>query len=265
MSGYKKVIKSGNVIEIFSYEKAPVRTGRKHRARKTPSDSRPPATDRRRFDNIKRLRQRFIRLVRSNTGRGDANALVTLTMSAIVDIETASRHFNQFTGKLRKTFGDNFRYIGVPEFQKRGAVHFHVLYWRIPRERIENETPHWTREEDIGDVGKIERGTRLIQNLWAYGYVDCVSTDGSEKLAGYLAKYMSKAMLDERLLRKRAYYCSRNIYRPDTYAFATLINYSEMIWGKSTKLITDRDFKSAWLGDANYKRIELVDEEKDGL
>jgi hypothetical protein len=261
MSGYKKVIKSGKVIEIFSYEKAPVRTGRKHRVREASSNRRPVVIDQRRFDNIKRLRKGFIRLVRANTGRGDANALITLTYSAIVDIETATRNFNQFTGRLRKVFGDTFRYIGVPEFQVRGAVHFHILYWGLPNERIVNESPHWTREEDIGDLGKVERGTRFIQNLWAYGYVDCVPTDGSEKLAGYLAKYMSKAMLDERLLRKRAYYCSRNVYRPDTFAFATLVNYSEMMWGKTAKLVKNQDFTSDWLGAGNYKRLELIDEE----
>jgi hypothetical protein len=259
MAGYKKIIKSGNVIEIYTYEKTPRLTGRKHSLRKAPSHSRHPITIERRFDNIKRLRKGFIRLVRSNTGRGDPNALITLTMSAIVDITTASRHFNQFTTKLRKAYGTNFRYIGVPEFQTRGAVHFHVLYWGLPSNRIEHEGPYWEGEDDIGKMDKIQRGTRFIQNLWAYGYVDCVSTDGSEKLAGYLAKYMSKAMLDDRLLRKRAYYCSRNIYRPDHYTHVAIVSEAELIWGKTPELVSERDFHSLWLGNANYKRIELKD------
>jgi hypothetical protein len=265
MSEYRKIIKSGKVVEVYSYEKAPRIEGRpraksKHPVREVPNDGRLPDLARKREDNIKRCRQRFIRLVRANTGRGDTNALITLTYAAIVDIETATRHFNQFTGLLRKTLGTDFRYIGVPEFQERGAVHFHVLYWRFPTELVSDEKPHWKQEEDIGQMDKIERGTRFIQNCWAYGYVDCIPTDNSERLAGYLAKYMSKAMQDERLLRKRAYYYSRNIYRPDSSTFSPLVNYLNMKLEETATLITDRDFETKWLGMANYKRFELEDE-----
>jgi len=38
-----------------------------------------------------------------------------------------------------------------------------------------------------------ERTERRIQNLWGWGYVDCLATDGRPNLAGYLAKYMEKA------------------------------------------------------------------------
>jgi hypothetical protein len=268
MSEYRKIIKSGNVVEVYSYEKAPKLEGRprakgQHRSREVSDDGRLPDLARKREDNIKRCRQKFIRLVRANTGRADTNALITLTYAAIVDIETATRHFNQFTGLLRKTLGTDFRYIGVPEFQERGAVHFHVLYWGLASRLIEYEKPHWKREEDIGQMDKVERGTRFIQNCWAYGYVDCIPTDNSEKLAGYLAKYMSKAMYDERLLRKRAYYYSRNIYRPYSSTFSPYVNYMNARLEEKATLITDRDFDTRWLGKANYKRYELVDEETD--
>lgn len=268
MAGYRKIIKSGKVVEVYSYEKAPKLEGRprtksKHPVREIPDDGRLSVITRKREDNIRRCKQRFIRLVRSNTGRADTNALITLTYAAVVDIETATRHFNQFTGILRKKLGNDFRYIGVPEFQKRGAVHFHVLYWGLPRELVDHEKPHWPREENIGRLDKIERGTRFIQNCWAYGYVDCIPTDNSEKLAGYLAKYMSKAMYDERLLRKRAYYYSRNIYRPDSSTFGPYVNFINMKLEETATLITDRDFDTKWLGKANYKRYEL-EEETDG-
>jgi hypothetical protein len=268
MAEYRKVIKSGTVVEVYSYEKAPKREGRprtksKPPLRETPDDRGLSGPPQKRDDNIRRSRQRFIRLVRSNTGRGDSNALITLTYAAIVDIETATRHFNQFTGILRKALGNNFRYIGVPEFQERGAVHFHVLYWGLPAELIEHERPNWKREEEIGQVDKIERGTRFIQNCWAYGYIDCISTDNSEKLAGYLAKYMSKAMYDDRLLRKRAYYCSRNVCRPDSSTFGPYVNFVNAQLEEKAKLISDHDFETKWLGKANYKKYELVDEETD--
>lgn len=266
MAGYRKIIKSGNVVEVYSYEKAPKIEGRprskgKHTLRKVPDDGRLPDIARKREDNIKRCRQKFIRLVRANTGRADTNALITLTYAAIVDIKTATRHFNQFTGILRRALGADFRYIGVPEFQKRGAVHFHVLYWGLPRGVVDYEKPHWEREEDIGQMDKIERGTRFIQNCWAYGYVDCIPTDNSEKLAGYLAKYMSKAMHDERLLGKRAYYYSRNIYRPDSSTFGPFVNHMSEQLDRHAKLVVEKEFDSTWLGKASYKRYEIAEEE----
>lgn len=265
MPGYRKIIRSGKVVEVYSYEKAPKlegrpRSKRQYKTRTVPDDGRLPDLARKREDNIKRCRQKFIRLVRSNTGRADTNALVTLTYAAVVDIKTATRHFNQFTGLLRKTLGSDFRYIGVPEFQKRGAVHFHVLYWGLPRGVIDYETPYWKREEDIGQMDKVERGTRFIQNSWAYGYVDCIPTDNSEKLAGYLAKYMSKAMHDERLLGKRAYYYSRNILRPDSSTFGAFVNYMSDYLEKTATLVRESDFDTKWLGKATYKRYEIAEE-----
>lgn len=109
-------------------------------------------------------------------------------------------------------------------------------------------------------MDKVERGARLIQNAWAYGYVDCIPTDNSEKLAGYLAKYMSKAMHDDRLLGKRAYYYSRNILRPNSSTFGPFVNYMSHYLEKTATLIVEKEFETPWLGKGNYKRYEIAEE-----
>lgn len=274
--GYTKFIKSGNIIELYSYEKNPTTTGHRKRVRKEADDSGTPRSRNRRPDNLRRLRKGFIRLVRANTSTDDPPALITLTMRANVSLETASPLLTRFFQTLRKNHGSGFRYIAVPEFQKRGAVHYHCLVWGLPEDIIFHETPYaawgkksyrqhtlvrryvdWAaeRSRDIRD----SRGERYLQAVWGYGYVDCVPTDGSAKLAGYLAKYMSKAMRDERLNNKRAYYPSRNILRPLFQNSSILLSHTKEIWGVDNELISEREFDTLYMGRCVYKLFKLVE------
>jgi hypothetical protein len=76
--------------------------------------------------------------------------------------------------------------VAVSEFQKRGAIHFHALVWGIPP-----------------SVVKAERHTRLVASIWGQGFTDMIETDGNSRLASYFAKYMKKAYLDPRMLKKK--------------------------------------------------------------
>src|SRR5690606_27837965 len=102
---------------------------------------------------------------------------------------------------LRNKFGKAFSYIAVSEFQKRGAIHFHALFWGLPAE-----------------VFSQERQTRTIALIWKQGFVYMKETDGNDKLSSYLAKYMVKTFTDPRLKNKKAYLASRNIKRPKIIA-----------------------------------------------
>jgi len=238
------VIQSGNTLEIYEYEQAPkisANRPRKHVSKDADRGGSDPSPQKR-WDNIRRTRKGFIRLVRANC-TGDVNpSLVTLTMSAIVEIPEASKCFTRFAQSLKKRFGSGIRYIAVPEFQKRGAVHYHMLVWGIPEEVILHE-----------------RNTRHLQNLWGYGYVDCLPTDGSPKLSAYLAKYMSKAMQDVRLVGKRAYNASSNVLRPSHFKTAVVADYTQMIWGVDKEVLTTREFGTQWLGRCRYRLIRLTE------
>jgi len=243
--GYTKVIKSGNIIEVYQYEKAPALrsyTRRRRHVQEKAADRGPVRPHKRRGDNLLRLRRGFIRLVRTNLV-GDSNpAFLTLTMRSIVSLEAAAARYTRFAVRLKKAFGSDIRYIGVPEFQKRGAVHYHVLVWGIPP-----------------DVIVSERQERMIAALWGEGFVDCVLTDGSLKLAGYLGKYMTKSLLDERLGGKRAYYASRNILRPDRFKSAIILDHSQALWGVDNTLLHTAIFPTQWLGQGRYYRYQLND------
>ncbi len=255
--GYTKIIQSGDLIEKYEYEKPPPeRVPRKVKpGRIAPwsdqltEERRADCIHKRRISSINRCRQSFFRLVRANLHAG-APILLTLTMLDIVDLRTAYACYHEFGQRLRRIIGKNTSWIAVPEFQKRDAVHFHVLIWNLPHEYIETEPD-----------------TRRIQNLWRAGYVDLVQTDGSPKLATYLAKYMSKAMQDPRLLGQKAYSASRNILRPVSFNTQTSVNTACEVWGitDETKPEYDREFDTKWMGKCRYTSysIQNIDNAKD--
>lgn len=259
---YSKIIYTGDFLELYTYERSPkIQLRRKQRLPKEADSKRSDVNYERRPDNIRRLRKHFVRLVRSNLASNGNPAFVTLTMLDVVGLETGAKLYNSFIKKARAVFGDDIRVIGVPEFQKRGAVHYHALVWGIPERIIEHEAPHWHGEADFGLLGKVERGSRYIQSLWAYGYVDCVLTDGSPKLANYVAKYMYKAMQDSRLYGRRAYYATRNVLRPMLVTTSAPHHFIKALHTGDNVLIESREFDTVWLGRCEYQLIQQVPHE----
>lgn len=247
--GYQKLVRSGNLIEIYDYSKdLPER--REGKREVGPKRS---VSASRRIDNAKRLKKSFIRLVRANLDGNGRPVFLTLTMAEVARIDDAYGIFTEFGQRFRRRYGSHIRYIAVPEFQERGAVHFHVLVWGLSEEVIYAETP---KSVSIEGLVSVERGSRQLQHLWGYGYVDCLLTDGSPKLAFYVAKYMHKALLDERLRGQKSYSCSRNCLRPLSLATKTSVAFALDAWG--VKLSTavpllEKNFDTYWLGRGRYR------------
>jgi len=131
---YTKVIISGKIIERYKYEGDPP-SGRKLRKSPTARDRLIQAalrtklgqTPQRRFDNIRRQRKAFVRLLRSNLDGVVVCLLCTLTFREILPLAHCNDLLKAFVTELRKRFGLVFRYVSVPEFQKRGAPHLHLF------------------------------------------------------------------------------------------------------------------------------------------
>jgi len=258
--GYTKIVRSGNLIELYEYEKH-----LPDRRRKPKKDNgRYRAVNKRRVDNVQRCRKNFLRLVRSNLGGDESPVFLTLTMFEILRVDVAFRCFTEFVARFRRKYGHAIRYIGVPEFQERGAVHFHVLVWGLKekdiliegsRGKTINQKIIWLDWLNAKGYSKSDLGsTRSIQHLWARGFVDCIPTDGSPKLAGYLAKYMYKTMFDERLRKQKAYMCSGNVLRPMSLKTNTSVNVALDQWGvKEIDLKVSKVFSTLWLGTCKYK------------
>jgi len=233
---YTKVVQYGDFLEITTFEKNYVKENNYSRK---PRKARSPQNFQRRVDNLHRTRRSFLRTVWANQHRGRATWLLTFTMLEVVSLSKSYAALSLFFKRLRKLGGPSFAYIAVPEFQTRGAVHFHALIWDLP-EQFHNE-----------------RFTRSLQHLWQRGFLDCSSTDGSSKLAGYLAKYMSKAMHDKRLGGQKAFVVSRNALRPVLYKFDEEVGQVAEYFAKNLTPCAIKDFDSYWLGKGRFTKYNL--------
>ena len=153
--GYTKIISYSNTLEVYEYENSIISLmGRSRRLRKTPSGNKDVGAGRedplqerddtsttgKRSDNARRASMAFRRIVASNLDGSSRPLLVTLTYrDNFTDLSGAYRHYSSFIQSLRSKYGKAFKYICVPEFQKRGAVHFHALFWGLPEELLSLE------------------------------------------------------------------------------------------------------------------------------
>jgi len=254
---YAKIISYGGTTEIYRYGSRP--RGGRYSGKVQSADGMPRLSEDgedaptqvksppvRTEKNARSAVVAFRRLVASNLRRSDAPLLVTLTYAENQQsLAQARADFNAFAKRAANRFGDAFRYIVVCEFQQRGAIHFHALVWGIPP-----------------GVVKQERRTRLVAGLWAKGFVDLRKTDGSVRLAGYLAKYMKKMFLDQRLAGKKAYIASRNITRPVIVKDAIIGAYFTGLVEPdlSTAVLQEsREYDTVWLGRCNYQKYLTLD------
>lgn len=238
--GYVKVVQAGKQLRVYQYKYDYVyRRVKRERRAKSLSDI---VRHSRRKDNIFRLRGRFYDVVRANLVADEVPVLVSLTMFQVTTVGKAYDLFTRFIQRVRNRIEKKIKYVAVPEFQRRGAVHFHLLVWGFGDNIILNEgstgrekdgsrrrLAGWLAKKGYG-VSEI-RNDRNLQRCWRYGYCDITPTDGGRKIAGYLTKYMQKALFSDLFASRKAYVCSRNILRPVSTASATVFSYVREITG----------------------------------
>ena len=84
---------------------------------------------------------------------------LTLTFSDnITNISYAFREFSKYIQRLNYALGFNLKYVAVPQFQERGAVHFHVILFNFPFISGFNVYDFF---RDTWGLGKDRKSTRL--------------------------------------------------------------------------------------------------------
>jgi len=234
--GYARFIRAGDSIETYEYEKT-YNKPNKNRAGLTPlekkrrKDRRALGTQRSSY-SCRRARLQFFRLVRANLARTEHLSMITLTTMGGVELTQGYRYIAKFLENVKNKMGIALAYIAVPEWQKRGAIHFHCLVWGLPESTFK------------------ERDTRFLQRCWQQGYLDVSRTlYKSPKLPGYLAKYLTKSKGDKRLGNKKAYTCSRSIERPREKGANYLSDYISTIVDLDT-ISKVTEYETQWLGRA---------------
>lgn len=256
--GYNKFIISGKLFELYEYEKdlRPKLGNRKKTGKyevtaptvslvATEQNDREGGGQGKRQDNARIARMAFTRIVLSNLGEPPFPLLFTLTYAEnITSLKQGYSDFNAFVRSLRYRFGQSFKYIAVPEFQERGAVHFHALFWGLPKQ---------------DSLFRSERDTRLLATMWRKGFLFLKQTDGNERLSNYLAKYMQKAFLSPLLAGQKAYTCSRNIARPICGSGFDSVWVVLAEWELSTTPpLLLKSFESQWLGRGRYSQYNIT-------
>jgi len=199
LSGLKwyqiKMYRLGDIYEVYKYE-IPVYAGY-HKFKKYNNSN--PTDENKKLDNRKkvvtRIRNRVRRLALANFD--EHSRFFTSTFAEnIKDMNFANNEFKKFIQRLKYHYGD-FKYLAVVEFQKRGAIHYHM----------------------ITDFGYIEQ--KELEKIWGNGFVwikDLLTVNKNkpvDNVGAYIVKYMNKNVIDKRLMGKKAYFTSRNLVRPE--------------------------------------------------
>lgn len=143
----------------------------------------------------------------------DFNFFVTLTFDKNkidrLDDNKTRKAFTQWVANIQRDL-PNLIYVAVPEYHKKGGLHFHLL--------IGGATA-----EDLGLVnsGKVVKSGRckgqIIYNVSKWnrkGFSTATEILDNNAVKFYLSKYLTKSKVDPRFFGKKRFYVSRNIKRP---------------------------------------------------
>lgn len=136
----------------------------------------------------------------NNLGKKIPPLLLTLTFKEnVTDLKHANREFSKFIQRfnllLFKSKSVQLRYVAVPQFQERGALHYHVVLFNMPY---------------------IKEGVYTkIREAWGLGsQVNMKNIRSPYEIHRYLSRYMQKNFNDGRLMGKKKYFASRTLKRP---------------------------------------------------
>ena len=126
---------------------------------------------------------------------------ITLTFANNINsVSFANKRFRYFIDKIKRVKKD-FKYLCITEFQKRGAVHYHLL----TNISISDKKLIYS-QEDNPQFKHIK--------YWIDGFTSVEKMKGdTKKIIGYISKYMTKD-IDNRLFNRHRYFYSRNLIKP---------------------------------------------------
>ena len=246
----KKIIQSGDIIEIYEYSEGYLKgytLTEKEINNRAFSESNPDDTDSRER-SLQRAKKNLRRLINANVGQygKDFTAkFLTLTFKENVqDIRQANYEFEKFIKRLNYhcygTKKANLKYTCVVEFQKRGAIHYHVIIYNMP----------YIKANDIF-------------NVWGNGFIKINKIDDIDNVGAYVAEYLGQAekgqghdIEDDRLQGKKSYFSSRGLFKPVEITDKKIVDAVAAALPIENLKYT-ADFENEHLGNISYKQYNL--------
>jgi len=192
VKSYKsKVVISGDIVEIYEYSN-PILEGYDIKEFHNVGRDNTASEDDK-LINREKVYSRAKRDVRRviNANIGEFSKFVTLTFAEnITDIRIASYEFKKFKQRLEDYVSHKLQYLAVVEFQKRGAIHYHVLMFNLPYIKS-NE----------------------LKRIWGNGFIKINKISEVDNVGAYVCKYMTKTD-DDRLLGEKMWFRSRGLEEP---------------------------------------------------
>jgi len=255
---YKKMIVTGNVIEVYEMDQKPyqlfqvprekphqewIEEWEEELANRTLEDRLANVQNlmdmvriteehnRRHSANISRTRNMVRRLALANFDSD--SKFVTFTFAEnIQSIPEANQLWKKFILRLRYKYG-GFKYLAVLEFQKRGAVHYHMI----------SDLPYIPKKQ--------------LAEIWGQGFIKINRITHVDNVGAYIVKYMTKDLMDERFVSQKAYQCSKGLERPLVLRGEEL----ERIWSfyglEDKKTVFESSYTSEHHGTIRYREYNL--------
>jgi len=242
-----KMIIAGNVVEIYTYEKAQRRGAHAYKSKissdggsLTNEEERKMKDEKNIRDAVRRTKQTLRRSINANAGNrnGEKDKFFTLTYAEnMTNLEQGSKDFRSFIKRLnykiyRKESG--LKYVCVVEKQERGAVHYHVIFFNLPYIPVAELT-----------------------DLWGHGYTSINAIDEVDNVGAYVVKYMTKTIEGDasgsaKEKGKKMYFSSRNLEKP-----TEVIADAEQIALMTPFVVYENSFENEFTGKVIYQQANL--------
>lgn len=204
-----KIIKCGNIFELYEYQIPYIYNLGKVSTSTRDKEEDSPSTVRN--DNIARTQRKIKRLINSNSFvYGFKPVFITYTFAKnIKDIKEANRKLKNHHLNLARLVGRRIRCLTVPELQKRGAIHYHIVYFDLPY---------------IPNIKKV------FQKSWGHGFLKIKVLYHVKNIGAYISKYFSKQWASERVIGTKGFFSSSNLFQPEIYRdVAILSKYGNLV------------------------------------
>jgi len=124
---------------------------------------------------------------------------MTLTFKEnIQDIAYTNYEFCKFIKRLNFDLfhvkKQHLKYLAVWERQKRGAIHYHIIFFDFPFIK-----------------------QKRLQEIWGHGFIKInkISVDSKDNRGRYVSKYFSKD-IDDKTFKQKSFFKSQNLIKPIT-------------------------------------------------
>lgn len=250
-----KTVRSGDRLELYRY-KEPIKYGEPPQhidSNLKPAEKSQSEKIKNRWLSSRRSKKTFTRLVYANInqwedlkGKIARPTFLTLTFAEnITNKKQANFEFTKFIKRLtyettrKKT--SYLKYIVTVEFQGRGAIHYHVLFFNLPY------------------IPK-----KKIAQIWKQGFIKIKQAEDVKKTIDYLSKYMAKELSDDRLCGEKSYFCSRGLKKPVVTRNEEKIEFITSLYEKDFEKAEEfrKSYKSDYCGEFEFFIYDLKKSKK---